>query len=123
MAQDSRLRVPQRSETFFKRVRDWESEGVASVAKSKRLLLKRQIAHAYRNICLAMRQLGALEAQFAPMHKKHAEHLRVMIVTLDMMRDGIKGFCNDTWGGYPANWESWRNVGKPDLSDYDVQTD
>lgn len=93
------------------------------MAKSKRLLLKRQIAHAYRNVCLAMRQLGDLERKFAPGHPKHSEHLRVMIVTLDLLRDGIKAFCNDAWNGYPENWESWRNVGKPDLSGYDAKTE
>jgi len=90
--------------------------------KTKRELAKRQIAHAYRNVCLAMRQLGALETQFAKGHKVHAEHLQVMIVTLDLIRDGIKVFCTDAWGGYPENWESWRNVGKPDLSGYDLDT-
>jgi len=93
------------------------------MAKSKRLLLKRQVAHAYRNICLAMRELGALEPQFAVDHPNYAEHLQVMIVTLDLVRDGIKTFCTNAWGGYPEDWESWRNVGRPDLSGYDAKTE
>jgi len=88
--------------------------------KSKRLIIKRQVAHAYRNICLAMNQLGKVERQFEGTHDDFAQYLQVMIVTLDATRDGIKDFCNKSWGGYPDNWESWRNVGKPDRSDYDV---
>jgi len=70
-----------------------------------------------------MRQLGELERVFTPTHETYGEHLRVMIVTLDMLRDGIKTFCIEAWGSYPDNWESWRNTGTPDQSDYDGKGD
>ena len=90
-----------------------------TVAKSKRFLLKRQIAHSARNVSLAINHLAEVEQAFAGTHDDFAEYLQTMIVTLDAVRDGIKNFCLKAWGNYPDDWESWRNVGKPDRSGYD----
>jgi len=87
--------------------------------KSKRDLLKRQIAHAYRNVSTAMDHIAQVEEPFAEQHEDFAKYLQVMIVTLDAVRNGLKDFCVKAWGSFPDNWETWRNVGNPDKSNYD----
>lgn len=54
--------------------------------------------------------MAEVESKFSGVHDKYAEHLQVMIVTLDMMRDGIKTFWKQAWGTIPADFEKFRNV-------------
>lgn len=83
------------------------------MAKSKREKLRRQMAHAYRNLSLAIDHLGQVESQFAEHHQDYAESLQMMIGTIDAVRDALKAFWLKAWGKVPTNWERWRNVGNP----------
>ena len=79
--------------------------------KSKRDLLKRQIAHAHNNITLAIEHLAAVEAPFHDVHPELAEAMQVSIVGLTEVKRVIEQFIVAAWGHMPDDWETWRNVG------------
>ena len=81
--------------------------------KTKRDLIRRQVAHAVENIQLAMNHLGQVEEPFRDPHPELAEPLQMVIGSLDLCLDVIKSFCLSAWGRIPEDWETWRNVGTP----------
>lgn len=76
--------------------------------KTKRDLLKRKLADAYRSITLAMGSLAELQEIFDGVHEKHSQFLKVAIVTLDFARNALTNFATETWGHAPKDWSSWR---------------
>jgi hypothetical protein len=79
--------------------------------KTKRDLLKRQIAHAYNNITLAVEHLAMVEAPFHDVHPELAEAIQVSIVGLTEVKHVLEQFIKAAWGSLPADFETWRNVG------------
>lgn len=82
------------------------------MGKSKRWILKRQLATAYINIDRGLTQIADLESKFAPQHKEMALILRLACVGLMECLKLLMQFSVKAWGSIPDDWESWRNAPK-----------
>jgi len=80
------------------------------MVKSKRDLLKRQVAHAHNNVTTAMQHLYNVIVVFEPQHPELADSLKTAVVGLDTVKQVIDAFVVQTWGRLPDGWEKWRNV-------------
>ena len=87
--------------------------------KSRRDLLKRQMAHAYRNIGYAMGHLANVQQPFAEQHPHLAEALEVCIVALHDLQGLLDHFASEAWGRDSINWDAVANV--PELTDIQHQ--
>ena len=67
--------------------------------KTKRDLLKRQIAHAHNNVCLAIEHLSFVEERFHDVHPELAEALQVSCVGLNEIKKVIEQFIVETYTG------------------------
>ena len=80
------------------------------MAKTKRDLLKRQMAHAYNNIKRAIGHLANVETEFHDVHPELAEGLQVAMVALNDFLSLIDHFAAEAWGRDSINWDSYANV-------------
>jgi hypothetical protein len=78
--------------------------------KTKRDLLRRQIAHAYRNVELATSHIAQVWEQFDQAEKEEVMYLDMIIYDLDIASKLIKEFAIKCWGHWPEDIETWRNV-------------
>lgn len=78
--------------------------------KSKRDLLKRQMAYAHRNIENAMGHLSNVEEPFNEQHPELAEALQVAIVALSDINGLLDNFAKEVWGRDAVNWDSYANL-------------
>jgi len=78
--------------------------------KTKRDMLRRQAAHAYNNLMLAMQHLGNIHDAFEPVHPEMAQHLLTTILTINVALDCVKAFVRAAWCKEEPDWDSWRNV-------------
>lgn len=78
--------------------------------KTKRDLLKRQLAHAYNNCDLAGAHLQQIIVAFEPVHPELAEPLVVAQQTLLAIMEVMRKFADVSWGIIDPPWDSWRNV-------------
>jgi hypothetical protein len=78
--------------------------------KTKRDLLRRQIAHAYRNVELATWHISQVWEQFDQANKDEVMYLDMIIYDLDIASKLIKEFAIKCWGHWPEDIETWRNV-------------
>jgi len=78
--------------------------------KSKRDMLKRQLAHAHNNVVNAQIHLLLVGEQFAEAHPELSEALGVAIIGLQEVRKIIEHFAVISWGKVPEDWSTWRNV-------------
>lgn len=91
--------------------------------KTKRDLIKRQMAHAHNNLDTAAKHLIMVHTDFEEVHPDYAMMLSEMINGCLMINQCIDKFFADAWGDDDPNYESLRNVGTPSNPDYNVQTD
>ena len=78
--------------------------------KTKRDLLKRQMAHAYNNIKRAIGHLSNVETEFHNVHPELAEGLQVAMVALNDFLSLLDHFAAEAWGRDSINWEAHANV-------------
>jgi hypothetical protein len=78
--------------------------------KTKRDMLKRQVAHAYSNCFRAQIHIASVWQQFKDVHPEDAEALNVMLQTLELTIDMLEKFANKAWLLDASEIEEWRNV-------------
>ena len=78
--------------------------------KTKRDLLRRQIAHAYKNVELALGHIANVWEQFDAADKDEVMYLDTIVYDLEIVTKLIKEFAVVCWGYWPEDIETWRNV-------------
>lgn len=78
--------------------------------KTKRDLLKRQIAHALNNINLAGGHVSQVHDAFKSDHPDLAEGLHIVLVTLANSETVLRAFIKAAWGIDDFNIDANRNV-------------
>ncbi len=88
--------------------------------KTKRDLLKRQLAHAHNNLEIAAKHVIVVHEQFAGVHDDYAMMLSEMINGCMMINYCIDRFFADAWGDEEPAYDSMRNVGHESNPDYNI---
>jgi hypothetical protein len=78
--------------------------------KTKRDLLKRQLAHAYANCHRAVNHLSLLHDAFKDVHPELGDSLETAIMSIVLGADIIEKFANEAWAIEPEELVQWRNV-------------
>jgi hypothetical protein len=82
--------------------------------KSKRDLLRRQVAHAHNNLMLACEHIAAVGVEFEGVHPELEQGL---IIAADLSNQAdlvLKAFVMAAWGKDDPSWDSWRNLSTKD---------
>ena len=78
--------------------------------KTKRDLLKRQIAHAHNNLMLAIDHIAAVGVEFQGVHQELEQGLIIASDLANQADQVLKAFVSAAWGKDDPSWDSWRNV-------------
>lgn len=77
--------------------------------KTKRDLMKRQLAHAYNNFNLAGGHLQVVIDEFKPVHPELAEGLELCQALILQAMNLLVAFATIAWNNPSPDWDSWRN--------------
>lgn len=80
--------------------------------KTKRDLMKRQLAHAYMNLERSLEHLNIVRETFAEQHTEYAAFLQAMMETVLFAQNNVRLFCIHAWGIAPSDFETWRATDK-----------
>lgn len=89
--------------------------------KSKRDLLRRQVAHAHNNVELSAVHLIQVHDAFKEVHPDLAAPLAMLINNQIEVKSAIERWASDVWGRESIDWDSWRNVPEPNREDNAVE--
>lgn len=78
--------------------------------KTKRDLLKRQMAHAHNNCTLALQHILVVKTAFDGQHPELAKVLETAMESIDLAQGLLDRFIVASWGHLPDDWEKWRNT-------------
>lgn len=77
--------------------------------KTHRDILRRRIAQVVNLTEISETYLLEVKAEFDPVHPELGEILQKTLETLELSIRLLEAFCTHSWGGYPADWDTWRN--------------
>lgn len=86
------------------------NKGVLPMPKTKRDLLKRQLAHAHNNCTLAMQHTLTVKTAFDGQHPELGAVLDAALESIDLAQGLLERFIVAAWGHLPDGWEKWRNT-------------
>jgi len=78
--------------------------------KTRKDLLKRQIAHSYRNLSMALDHLSIVAFQTEEVHPELSDGLITVMIGIKTMQDVLASWVKTVWGTDTPNWESWSNL-------------
>jgi hypothetical protein len=79
--------------------------------KSKRDLMKRQVAHAHNNLVLAQDHIAVVGVQFQGVHPELEAGLLIAVDLIKQADTVLELFVAGAWGREDPAWDSWRNIG------------